>query len=89
MKKTITTILAALFILTFINCSTTSYGRISKVEKDTYALEVSTYKWFWLYVPQPVPFTVKNYIALCKADANGSLVCEKGASAQLGYGAVN
>ncbi|WCL50004.1 hypothetical protein [Leptospira sp. GIMC2001] len=88
MKKTLTTILAALLVLTFVNCASTNYGVISKVEKDTYSVEVSEFSWFWWIVPQVVPFSTKSYIALCKAEANGGLVCEKGAAAMLGFGDV-
>jgi hypothetical protein len=86
--KGITTFLATVFLLTFVNCSSTRYVNISKVEKDKYTLEYSEFKWFWLYVPIAVPFTTKNYIALCKAETNGDLTCETGESAVLGFGAT-
>jgi heme/copper-type cytochrome/quinol oxidase subunit 2 len=88
MKKIATTIIVAILLVGFINCSSTTYNKITKIEKDTYALEVSEFKWFWLYFPIILPLTEKKYLALCKAEANGNLVCNQGEGARLGFGAV-
>lgn len=89
MKKSLILILISTVLLTLVNCSTTQYHAITKTEKDMYAVEVTEAKWMWFYVPFLIPFTSKNYLALCKAEANGNLVCEAGEGSITGFGAAN
>jgi len=89
MKKLLTILLFAISMALFTNCQGTSHGQITKTGKNTYAVEASTFRYFWFIFPLKVPFTTKMYLANCTAEASGALTCEKGNSSYFGHGAMS